>query len=153
MSASGPGPAATHLRCRCRAGRADNPGDRTPAAPAPEYRVRVQSTTVSSETGVLAGRPSKTQVQLVWGGNAYAVLSATERCDEALELMTREGISCGSLDLGPPATGCGDARFLGPAIGRDGTIVRPPVEEDAGAGHHPVCAATYWPATLGRSGP
>jgi hypothetical protein len=109
------------------------------------------SATLESIPCWLADRPG-TDLDIVLGGNAYAVLHPSDRCDQTLEIVSRQGLSCGYVPLGPPAVGCGGEFSSGPVVGRDGTIVRPPFAEDAGAGN-PLCIQEYWPAALGRSGP
>ena len=117
------------------------------------FRLAPGSATLEAVPCWLANRPG-TRVQLVEGGNAYAVTYGDrDGCDESLEVLTLEGLSCGYARLGPPVAGCGRPSFSsGPAVGRDGTLIRPPFEEDAGAGVPPSCVLRFWPAALGFSG-
>jgi hypothetical protein len=116
------------------------------------FRLSPGSATLEPIPCWLADRPG-TQLGLVWSGNAYAVLHPSDRCDQALEIVARQGVSCGYVPLGPPEAGCGGAFSSGPVVGRDGTIVRAPFEQDAGVGQHSLCVLEFWPAALGRSGP
>lgn len=112
------------------------------------YRLRPGSTSLEAAPCWLSRRPG-TDLLLVRGRGAYALRPlAAGGCDEAIEVFTANGQSCGTV--GPLGEASGGQCDL--AIGRDGTISRSAEALDAGAGQPRECALRFWPAALGPTG-
>jgi hypothetical protein len=112
------------------------------------YRIRTGSTSLEAAPCWLTQRPG-TDLRMVRGRSAYALTSrAAGGCDQAIEVFTADGLSCGRVGPLGEASG-GQCDF---AIGRDGTISRGAEALDAGAGQPRECALKFWPAALGPTG-
>ncbi len=111
------------------------------------YRVRSGATTLEPAPCWMQQRPS-TEVTMIRSGGGYAVKSFDRSQDRGLEIVLRDGTSCGFLDLGEPSGGCFAGRC---SVGLDGTITRSTYAVDAGAGEPQICVLPFWPGVLGPS--
>jgi hypothetical protein len=115
-----------------------------------EWRFRVPSrgTALEGPPCWLARRPN-TDVKIVQNRGGYALLDNTRGggCEDRVEVVTPDGLSCGFLHLPTSPEAC---EFRA-AIGRDGTLSAAAYAADAGAGEPQICVLPFWPAAFGRS--
>jgi hypothetical protein len=113
------------------------------------YRILPGSTSLGEAPCWLAQRPG-TDLRRIRGRSAYALTPLTAGgCDEALEVFTADGLSCGRVGpLGEASGGRCDY-----AIGRDGTVSRGAEALETDAGQPRECALKFWPAALGPTEP
>jgi len=110
------------------------------------YRIQPRRTSVEPAPCWLTQAPG-TNVQVTRGRSAYALVqSGAKSCDDAVEVRTAEGQSCGHVG---PIEKSGETCEV--ALGRDGTISGSANAVDAGAGQPRACVLKFWPAALGET--
>ena len=111
------------------------------------HRIQPGATTLEQAPCFLTQRP-ETDLQVTQDGNAYAVVRGyAASCDQAIEIFTSAGETCGPVG---PLEGAGGKCEV--ALGRDGTISGSAEAVDAGAGQPRSCVLRFWPAALGETG-